>query len=106
MFPSHIWTDQSAEQMILNSVKAILLQYLQQEIPYNLKPQIELFEINEEGVISTVVLVHCPSTRLAQLIAGESNGRLKQMTEEVQHNLQNTFRNFVRIRIVLQGPKK
>lgn len=53
-----------------------------------------------------VVLVHCPSTRLAQLIAGETNGRLKQMTEEVQHNLQNTFRTFVRLRIVLQGPKK
>lgn len=49
MFPSNIWTDQTQEQIILNSVKAILLQYLQQEIPYSLKPQMELFEINEEG---------------------------------------------------------
>lgn len=123
MFPSHVWTDQTMEQIIVNSVKGILLQYLQQEIPYMLKPQMELFDINEEGrvlyisvcimyysvvsgVISAVVLVHCPSIRLAQLIAGESNGRLIQMTEEVQHNLQNTFKNFVRLRIVLQPPRK
>lgn len=53
-----------------------------------------------------VILVRCPSIRIAQLVAGESNGRLKQMTEEVQQNLQNTFRTFVRLRIVLQGPNK
>lgn len=50
MFPSNVWTDQSAEQIILNTVKAMLLQYLQQEIPYTLRPEMELFEINQEGV--------------------------------------------------------
>lgn len=53
IFPSNIWTDQSAEQMILNTVKAMLLQYLQQEIPYTLRPEMELFEINQEGVCDT-----------------------------------------------------
>lgn len=49
MFPANTWTDQTTEQIILNSVKAILLQYLQQEIPYNLRPEMELFNVNEEG---------------------------------------------------------
>lgn len=51
IFPSNVWTDQTAEQMILNTVKAVLLQYLQQEIPYTLRPQMELYEVNEEGVV-------------------------------------------------------
>lgn len=49
MFPPEIWTDQTAEQIILNLVKAILLQYLPQEIPYIIKPQMELFHVNEDG---------------------------------------------------------
>lgn len=55
------------------------------------------------GVITTVVLVYCPSEKYERLVAGVSDGRLKKMTEEVQMNLQNAFRNFVRIQIVLKS---
>lgn len=57
MFPSNVWTDQTAEQIILNSVKAILLQYLQQEIPYNLRPEIELLEVSEQGKVKYFILL-------------------------------------------------
>ncbi|RZC32905.1 GTPase Era, mitochondrial [Asbolus verrucosus] len=106
MFPSEIWSDQTAEAIIVNSVKAKLLDFLPQEIPYNLRAELEFFNINDKGVVSTVVLVHCPSQRVAKLVAGVSDGKLRQITESLQHDLQETFQNYVRIKLVLEGPKE
>ncbi|KAJ8943516.1 hypothetical protein NQ318_023026 [Aromia moschata] len=104
MFPEEVWTDQSAETIIKNTVQATLLDFLQQEIPYNLKPAIEYFDVSETGAITTVVLVDCPSQRIANLVAGASDGRLRQMMASVQQDLQDTFRNHVKINIVLKPP--
>lgn len=53
------------------------------------------------GVITTVVLVRCPSARIANLIAGAGDGRIRQITEKVQNDLQETFHNYVKIKIIL-----
>lgn len=58
------------------------------------------------GIINAVVIVNCPSTRLAKLIAGTVDGRLRQIIESVQQDLQSAFNNFVRLRIVLYPPYK
>ncbi|GJQ73378.1 hypothetical protein Trydic_g13744 [Trypoxylus dichotomus] len=106
LYPGTVWSDQTAESIILTSVKAKFLDFLPQEIPYALKPYMEYFHVNENGVITTVVLVKCPTDRIRKLISGVSDGRLRQITESLQEDLQNTFHNFVRIRIVLESPKQ
>lgn len=106
MFPDNVWSDQTPELIITNTVKAQLLNYLQQEIPYQCKVQMEFFDISETGSIKSVVLVKCPTDRIAKLIAGTSNGRLRQINENVQRDLQSAFQNFVMISIVLQGPNE
>ena len=50
MFPAEIWSDQTAEEIITKSVKAKLLDFLPQEIPYTLKPELEFFNVNEKGI--------------------------------------------------------
>ncbi|XP_030763186.1 GTPase Era, mitochondrial [Sitophilus oryzae] len=104
MFREEIWTDQSAENIIVTSVRAKLLDFLPQEIPYGLQTEIEYFDVNDEGIINTVVLVKCPSARKAKLIAGVSDGKLKQITQSVQDDLQNAFQCIVTIKIVLYPP--
>nr|AEE62789.1 unknown [Dendroctonus ponderosae] len=104
LFPDNIWTDKSAEDIIQSSVQAKLLDFLPQEIPYSLTVEIEYFDINEKGVISTVVLVKTPSIRLSKLVAGAGYGKLRQIIQSVQEDLQNAFKNFVRISIVLDPP--
>lgn len=104
LFPEQVWTDQSAESIISNSVHAKLLDFLPQEIPYSLKPELEYFDVSEEGVITTVVLVKCPSSRISKLVAGAADGKLKQITQSVQADLQDAFHNYVRIKIVLDPP--
>lgn len=44
---AHEFTDQKPEQLILDSVRARLLDFLQNEIPYKLKCELEFFDIYE-----------------------------------------------------------
>ncbi|KAJ3644549.1 hypothetical protein Zmor_022274 [Zophobas morio] len=104
LFPAEIWSDQTAEEIITKSVKAKLLDFLPQEIPYTLKPELEFFNVNEKGVTTAIILVHCPSQRISKLVAGESDGKLRQITASLQNDLQETFHNYVRLKIVLQAP--
>lgn len=50
LYPSEVWTDQSREAIILNTVMATFLDFLPQEIPYKLKPVIEMCEENVNGI--------------------------------------------------------
>lgn len=50
MFPGQVWTDQSAENIILTSVHAGFLDFLPQELPYQLKTEIEYFNVDEKGI--------------------------------------------------------
>lgn len=50
LYEAKKWSDQTSEDIILASVKAKLLDFLPNEIPYQLKPIIEFFEINNEGI--------------------------------------------------------
>jgi len=101
LYPPNIWSDQRPEDLVLELVKGKFLDYLPQELGYELETEMELFEKNEKGVITTAVNVYCPNQRKSTLIAGQSNGRLHQITAAVQQELQNTFQTYVRIRIML-----
>ncbi|KAK4874515.1 hypothetical protein RN001_013875 [Aquatica leii] len=106
LFSEDAWSDQTPEKIITNTVKATLLDFLPKEIPYQMEPEMELYEVNDEGLINAVVNVKCVSERVAKLVAGVSDGRLRQITESTQRSLQDVFHHFVRIRIVLQPPKE
>ncbi|KAK9723344.1 50S ribosome-binding GTPase [Popillia japonica] len=106
IYPDDVWSDQTAENIILASVKAKFLDFIPQEIPYALKPCMEYFDVDEKGIITTIVLVTCPTERIRKLVSGVSDGKLRQITESIQEDLQNTFHNFVRIKVVLEIPKQ
>lgn len=88
-FPSK-FSDQSPETLIVQSVRARLLDYLPQEIPYLLNCEMDLYS-NEHGKIYTCVQVSCPSSRIEKLVVGEGNGKLKQITERVSSDLVEMF---------------
>ncbi|XP_022916981.2 GTPase Era, mitochondrial [Onthophagus taurus] len=102
LFPEEEFTDQPPETIIINTVKATLLNFLPQEMPYLLKVELEHFEMNPDGVIICTVLVRCKTDRIVKYVTGEQDGKVRQITRSVQENLQNTFRNFVRINIIVQ----
>lgn len=51
LYPENVWTDQSNQTIIEDAVKAVMLDYLPQEIPYNMKIQMEYFKKHDDGKI-------------------------------------------------------
>lgn len=49
IFPQTTWTDQSTQLIIENTVKAALLDFLPQELPYDMQVQMELLNEREDG---------------------------------------------------------
>ncbi|XP_055625648.1 GTPase Era, mitochondrial [Toxorhynchites rutilus septentrionalis] len=91
-------TDQSPEELIVQSVRARLLDYLPQEIPYLLQTELEYYE-NIKGKIFASAVVTCPSERVERLLCGEANGKLRQITERVTSDLIETFTTRVSLTI-------
>lgn len=102
------YTDQPPEELVVQSVRAQLLNFLPQEIPYLLNSEIEYY--TEEngmnfnrlwfdcdlfkmftGQIFASVQVTCPSERIERLVCGEKDGKLRQITERVTSDLIETF---------------
>lgn len=116
-FPSDLYTDSNPEALIVESVRARLLDYLPQEIPYNLKCELEYYNVEKSmfvfnvciliwdlsdffsDVLYTSVQVECPTSRIERLICGESNGKLRQITERVTSDLVEMFGQAVSLTI-------
>lgn len=104
-FPANTLTDQSNEQIVEESVRARLLDYLPQEIPYMLKSQLEYYDENRSTIYASVH-VTCPNARIERLVCGDQNGKLKQITERVTSDLVETFRKAISLTITTSGEKK
>ncbi|CAG9560562.1 unnamed protein product [Danaus chrysippus] len=101
------WSDQTPERLIEEAVRAKFLDFLANEIPYNLKIHLEYYdEIEEEDRILCSVAVECPSERLARLISGAGGGRLQQIKSHVRNDLMEMFKKTVIIGLKLQVKSK
>ncbi|XP_072940845.1 GTPase Era, mitochondrial-like [Epargyreus clarus] len=101
------WTDQTPETLIEEAVRAKFLDFLAQEIPYNLISQLEYYEELEGGnKILCSVIVECPSERLMMLIRGAGGGRLQQIKSHVRNDLIDMFKKTVEIDIKLKVRNK
>lgn len=85
-FPDYQFTDKKPEDMIIENVRATFLDFLPEEVPYQLRYEIEYFEV-KEGQIYAHVNIHCKTKRLEHLICGSQNNRLKQISEMVASNI-------------------
>lgn len=84
-------TDQEPAKLIQNFVRARLLDYLPQEIPYNLKVELEYFNNDDKKIIASVIVV-CPNDRHEKLLCGTFDGKLKQITDRVTSDMIESFR--------------
>lgn len=87
-------TDQTPEKLIEEFVRARLLDYLPQEIPYLLKVKLEYFS-KENNKIFASVIVTCANERHEKLVCGVSDGKLRQITDRVTSDLIQHFQQGV-----------
>lgn len=90
-FKNNEVTDQKPPEIIEQFVRARLLDYLPQEIPYLLTPELEYFS-DENNKIFASVIIKCPNERLEKLVCGVGDGKLRQITDRVTSDLIQSFK--------------
>lgn len=85
-YPDYQFTDQKPEDLIINNVRAVLMDYLPAEIPYQLTCEMELFEVKKNHIYA-YVNIHAKNGRVEKVISGFENKQLKQISEVVASNI-------------------
>lgn len=98
-------TDQSPTSLIEQFVRARLLDYLPQEIPYLLNSKLEYFS-DENNKIMASVIITCPTERLEKLVCGVGDGKLRQITDRVTSDLIQSFKCPVTLTLTTVVDKK
>lgn len=90
-FKNNEKTDQTPTKIIEEFVRARLLDYLPQEIPYLLNSQLEYFDDTGSKIFASVI-VTCPSERIEKLVCGMGDGKLRQITDRITSDLIQYFK--------------
>ncbi|KAG5677051.1 hypothetical protein PVAND_006835 [Polypedilum vanderplanki] len=97
-FKDDVNTDQNPEFLIEQFVRARLLDFLSQEIPYNLKTELEYFSNKNNRIFASVNII-CPNARHEKLVCGALDGKLRQITDRVTSDLIECFRQPVTLTV-------
>lgn len=92
-------TNKTSTELIESFVRARLLDYLPQEIPYKLLTELEYFSDANNKIFASVNVI-CPSERIERLVCGASDGKLRQITDRVTSDLIQSFKLPVTLTIV------
>ena len=105
-YDSEVYTNQPPELVIERTVKAALLDYLPQELPYLISVKLEDFSVSADGSITTIVKTLCPTNRICKVVLGPGGQRIKDIALHCERTLSNGFRASVRIRIAVESSDK
>jgi len=99
-FDRSILLDLDPRKAVLNIVKSKLLEYLDHDLPYALKPQLEHWEYDKENELYRIsVSVETKSNRHAGSLIGHRGQTIRMIAEEVEMALQDFFDAPVRFNI-------
>jgi GTPase len=107
-FKNNELTDQKPVTVIEEFVRARLLDFLPQEMPYTLNSELEYFS-DENNKIFASVIVKCPSERIERFVCGGLDGKLRQITDRITSDLVQHFQKPVTLTIntvVIKSNKK
>ncbi|XP_076755265.1 GTPase Era, mitochondrial [Xylocopa sonorina] len=105
-YEDECYTDQSSEQLIVQTVRARLLDILPSEMPYKVKVQLEDINFGHDGTISSTVLLDCPAVRYVTILLKHKAFKIKCLAFHVEKELRHAFRTAVIVRINVQCTKK
>jgi GTP-binding protein Era len=100
-FNKNIFTDQSFETIIQQTVKANLLNHLPQEIPYSINTVVEHIEQNKDGSLNIIANVNCPSTRISRIVIGKKGERIKLIAQQTEQIICKIFQTSVRFKAIV-----
>lgn len=101
IYPATAYTDKNPVHIIEEAVRSRLLEHLPQEIPYSLDVQLEYLDMDNEDIITAVVLVCCSSERQERLVKGIRGERIKVIATEAEQDVADAFLSDVHLKVVI-----
>ncbi|XP_066305284.1 GTPase Era, mitochondrial-like isoform X2 [Branchiostoma lanceolatum] len=107
-YPPDFLTDQSEHEIAYHAIREKLLEYLPQEVPYNIQQEVEMWQEGEGGELQIVIqLIVNKPTQVAMLI-GPKGATIKKVAKEAAQEMEDTFFTdvFLKLGVKYTGPKK
>lgn len=79
---------------------------LPQEMPFNIKLQMEHFDYNEDDGIQCTVILNCPRPNYVKTLLTHKGEKIKHVAFYVEKELRNAFRKPVIVRLSVQCDKE
>ncbi|XP_004635454.1 GTPase Era, mitochondrial isoform X1 [Octodon degus] len=101
-FHSEVLTSQTPEEICTNKIREKLLEYLPQEVPYNVQQKTVVWEEGPSGelVIQQNLLV--PKESYLRILIGQKGQLISQIAKEVSHDLMDIFLCDVHIHLAVK----
>jgi len=97
-----IVTDQPPYEIAVMAVREKLMDHLPKEIPYILKPVVQMWHVDDLGTLRIVMDISCPRKNLLTILIGPGGKRVGRIAEEARQQLSNTFRCEVSLKLIVR----
>ncbi|XP_052824473.1 GTPase Era, mitochondrial [Octopus bimaculoides] len=98
-FHSSFVTNQDPVFLAKNLVWEKLLDYLPEEVPYNVKIMIEMWELDDKETLKIFFNIICIKKKHVHMIVGKNGHRIKALIAEAQQSLMDAFRINILLKI-------
>ncbi|KAL5015788.1 hypothetical protein ScPMuIL_005377 [Solemya velum] len=98
-YNSAMVTDQDPQELAMMYVREKILNYLPQEIPYQILPEIVIWEVDESGFLNVVMNINTYNKRHFSFTLGKRGETIQKISEEAKQDMMNTFRCEMRLKL-------
>ncbi|GAB1599059.1 GTPase Era, mitochondrial-like [Argonauta hians] len=98
-FHSSFITNQHPLLLAKNLIWEKLLDVLPQEVPYNVKIDAEMWELDDKETLNTLFTIHCFKKKHLHMIVGNKGKKIQTLVSEAQQSLMDAFRINVMLKI-------
>ncbi|XP_078536215.1 GTPase Era, mitochondrial [Lissotriton helveticus] len=104
-FHSGVVTTQCPQDICVNVVRSKLLEYLPQEVPYNVNQSIELWEEGPGGELVILQKLWVQKDSHAKMLIGQGGQLISKIAQEAGDELMNIFLCDIRLKLVVKVKK-
>ncbi|KAJ8266353.1 hypothetical protein GJAV_G00129450 [Gymnothorax javanicus] len=101
-YHSEVLTDQSPEEICINTVREKLLEYLPQEVPYNVTQVIEMWQEREGGQLDIFLKLHVKKDSHMKMLIGQAGQTIARIAREAGEDLSEVFLCDVQIKMTVK----
>ncbi|XP_040038348.2 GTPase Era, mitochondrial [Gasterosteus aculeatus] len=101
-YHSEVLTDQSPEEVLSNTIREKLLEYLPQEVPYSMTQSIELWQDGENSELDIWVKLYAKKDTHMRMVIGTAGQMVARIAQEASEDLTRVFLREVKLKLTVK----